>query len=203
MKRLTAVLAAASALIAVQAHAASYDFSFSDTTLLTLGTSSAVAAPDAVASPVYTFTLDTSTATANRTVGSAIFSNVNIYNSGTLLGTDTIQFSTNVGGVAAQTSGLSDTSAPAAGSRVLNATGAYAFEFDPAVFATGGGNTITFTPGAYAGEDTVHGSVNATILVSPSAVSAAPEPGAWALMLGGVGAMGLMLRRRRSAALTA
>ena len=36
-----------------------------------------------------------------------------------------------------------------------------------------------------------------------SAVSAAPEPGAWALMLGGVGAMGLMFRRRRSAALTA
>ena len=36
-----------------------------------------------------------------------------------------------------------------------------------------------------------------------AAVSAAPEPGAWALMLGGVGAMGMMLRRRRSAALTA
>ena len=33
-------------------------------------------------------------------------------------------------------------------------------------------------------------------------VSAAPEPGAWALMLGGVGAMGLMLRRRRRAGAT-
>lgn len=30
-----------------------------------------------------------------------------------------------------------------------------------------------------------------------SAVSAAPEPGSWALMLGGVGAIGLMLRSRR------
>ena len=34
-------------------------------------------------------------------------------------------------------------------------------------------------------------------------VSSAPEPGAWVLMIGGVGAMGLMFRRRRSAALAA
>ena len=33
--------------------------------------------------------------------------------------------------------------------------------------------------------------------VAPAAVSAAPEPGAWALILGGVGAMGLALRSRR------
>ena len=39
---------------------------------------------------------------------------------------------------------------------------------------------------------------NATYGAGPAAaVSAAPEPGAWELMLGGVGAMGLMLRRRR------
>lgn len=37
----------------------------------------------------------------------------------------------------------------------------------------------------------------------PIAVAAAPEPGPWALMLGGVGAMGLRLRRRRTAALSA
>lgn len=39
---------------------------------------------------------------------------------------------------------------------------------------------------------------NVTI-ASAAAVSAAPEPGAWVLMLGGVGVMGLMLRRRRPA----
>ena len=33
--------------------------------------------------------------------------------------------------------------------------------------------------------------------MTEDAVSAAPEPGAWALMLGGVGATRLMLRRRR------
>ena len=38
--------------------------------------------------------------------------------------------------------------------------------------------------------------------VVPSGVSAAPEPGTWALMLGGVGAMGMMLRRRRRAGAT-
>ena len=41
---------------------------------------------------------------------------------------------------------------------------------------------------------------NATL--ASDAVSAAPEPGTWALMLGGVGAMGLMLRRRRRAGAT-
>ena len=39
-----------------------------------------------------------------------------------------------------------------------------------------------------------------SVTADAPAVSAAPEPGAWALMLGGVGAMGLMLRRRRSGA---
>ena len=34
-------------------------------------------------------------------------------------------------------------------------------------------------------------------VAAASSVSAAPEPGAWALMLGGVGAMGLALRSRR------
>ena len=37
---------------------------------------------------------------------------------------------------------------------------------------------------------------------TPAAVSAAPEPDAWALMLGGVSAMGLMLRRRRRVGVT-
>ena len=37
-----------------------------------------------------------------------------------------------------------------------------------------------------------------SVVIGGSAVSAAPEPSAWALLLAGVGAMGLMLRRRRS-----
>ena len=44
----------------------------------------------------------------------------------------------------------------------------------------------------------VEGRELGSVVIGGSAVSAAPEPSAWALMLAGVGAMGLMLRRRRS-----
>ena len=44
------------------------------------------------------------------------------------------------------------------------------------------------------------GAITANITENLPTVSSAPEPGTWALMLGGVGAMGLMLRRRRSGA---
>ena len=48
-----------------------------------------------------------------------------------------------------------------------------------------------------------HGTIVANITELVPSISAAPEPGTWVLILGGVGAMGMMLRRRRSAALTA
>ena len=54
-------------------------------------------------------------------------------------------------------------------------------------------NGLGFTSGTMSLQD---GSAGSGTGFSPTAVSAAPEPGTWALMLGGVGMLGLMLRGR-------
>ena len=68
---------------------------------------------------------------------------------------------------------------------------------------TDGGYQLDFNIGqtAYTGLATVddQGTHISSITYNPvSSVSAAPEPSIWALMFAGVGAMGMMLRRRRS-----
>ena len=54
-------------------------------------------------------------------------------------------------------------------------------------------NGFGYTSGTMSLQD---GSAGSGVGYSPTAVSAAPEPGTWALMLGGVGLIGLMLRGR-------
>ena len=191
MKTLTAALALAGTLFAAQAHAAVYDFAFSDTTLLSFSNTNTVApSPDDFTSPVYTFTLDTSTANGGPIAGTT-FNNVNIYNSGSLVSTDTIYFNPTLGAPPAGTNAIQDDATTV---RSMSATGgAYDFSFSPAVFATGNGSNISFATGAYGGTDSTRDE-NATIVISAPAVSAAPEPGAWALMLGGVGMLGVFLR---------
>ena len=56
-------------------------------------------------------------------------------------------------------------------------------------------NGLGFTSGTMSLQD---GSAGSGTGFSPTAVSAAPEPGTWALMLGGVGMLGLMLRGRQA-----
>ena len=54
-------------------------------------------------------------------------------------------------------------------------------------------NGVGYTSGTMSLQD---GSAGSGTGFSPTSVSAAPEPGTWALMLGGVGLLGLMLRGR-------
>ena len=77
------------------------------------------------------------------------------------------------------------------------------YDFSFSLSPTSASTEILFTSSAneaqnneFYGIDNVTASATAA-MTSP--VAAAPEPGAWALMLGGAGAMGLMLRRRRTA----
>ena len=81
------------------------------------------------------------------------------------------------------------------------------YNFTFALAPTTSSTTISFTSSANEAQDNeFYGIDNVTASATAAAtppVSAAPEPGAWALMVGGVGAMGLMLRRRRTAALPA
>ena len=192
MRALVAAAALAVSLIAVQAQAASYNFTFADTLPITpagVESGTSAVATDAALTGLYTFTLDTSQATrAAGPTAPTVFSNVSIFLNGVQSGTDTIKF-------AGAAQGTVD------GNEVLTATGSYNFSFDPAP-ASGNGTAINFATGVTTGTDATNSS-SASLGVTASAVSAAPEPGAWALMLGGVGAMGLRLRRRRSAALTA
>jgi len=55
---------------------------------------------------------------------------------------------------------------------------------------------LSFTTVASA--DQVHGAVIDNVSVSATAISTAPEPSAWILMLAGVGGVGLMMRRTRT-----
>jgi MYXO-CTERM domain-containing protein len=76
-----------------------------------------------------------------------------------------------------------------------------------APFALGDAATIEVAPvGAtqllLGVNDDIYSDNSGSLLVQvsgPSAVSAAPEPGAWLLMLLGVGAIGLVLRRAKTA----
>jgi hypothetical protein len=63
----------------------------------------------------------------------------------------------------------------------------------PAIYDGSSDATFTLTPGVYPGD------VNGTTLT----LSAAPEPGAWTLMILGVGLAGACLRRRRASQLFA
>ena len=164
MKALKAALAIGGTLVAAQAHAAVYGFDLNEN------------ATD------YYFALDTSTATGATARVNTVFSNVSIFSNGVSLGNDTISFS----------GGASQTVDPAGG-RTLAATGAYTFNFNPAP-ATGFGTGITFATGTTVGDDSTRSDIPATLTVSAGAVSDAPEPGAWALMLGGLGVLGALLR---------
>ena len=171
MKQILALAAFAASLTASNAMAATYDFSFVDSRS-PLG--------------VVTFSLDTAAATGGGNARTATsFSNVAINYAGAAIGFDNFT-------IAAPTSEASNDF----GGRILTATGAFNFDFNPTP-ATGGGTNILFTPGVVEGFDNVRND-NASLTVSEAgAVSAAPEPGTWALMMLGVGAIGAMLGYRK------
>lgn len=62
-----------------------------------------------------------------------------------------------------------------------------------------------FTNGAFAAAATYQASVGtaATLTVAPAAPAGVPEPATWAMLIGGLGATGTALRRRRRVALAA
>lgn len=85
---------------------------------------------------------------------------------------------------------------------------------DPANLTFGNGNqlTITLSDETFNEDDhsndlndgSNHGAtVHATFAMTQAAVAGVPEPASWALMIGGFGMSGAMLRRRRTAVLAA
>lgn len=68
-------------------------------------------------------------------------------------------------------------------------------QFSGPVLFSGTSSAPVFTIGVYNLASIVSGS--SVLTITQGAVSAAPEPGVWALMLGGTGLAGLALRRRK------
>lgn len=160
-------LAAACLLVAPSsAFAAVYDFTSTETS--------------ALGNPTYSFALDTATAMLGS-MGSTVFSNVTIDNSGVSDPGQTVTL-TSPETLASSLFFLLDTDVPG-----------------PKPFATGTGSSVAFIPGRYVIADGATDG-EGILTISQASVSAAPEPSAWSLMIAGVGFAGLALRRARTVA---
>lgn len=79
--------------------------------------------------------------------------------------------------------------------------GVHIFSLGGAQLYSSVGGVTTFNTGTFRfTNDFVYGPVSETLSITaaPAGVSAAPEPGSWALMLGGVAMLGAMLRIRKA-----
>ena len=132
-----------------------------------------------------TFTLDDSipdSFSSSSLVGNQIFFNAVAGNFGGTAGIADISFGTNlVADLNILSSNLGQTQLSVLGGGDLFTGSASNPVFTTGTFSLSGG----FTAGA------------ATLTITRAAVAAVPEPGTWAMMLVGFGAMGVSLRRRR------
>ena len=130
----------------------------------------------AIGNPTYTFAIDT--ATGVESGGATSFSGVTIAVNGAKSTGNTISFPspTELG---SSLFFFIDTDVPG-----------------PKSFGMGSGASVTFDPGTFSIADGFTEG-EGTLTISEAAVSAAPEPSAWLLMITGVAGVGLMLRQAK------